>query len=129
MASFPDGRTALLAALAIQRDIHRLDTRGLAAPATLVKVGVHAGACYAVTLNERLDYFGTAVNLAARAQREAAGGEVVATAAAFGEDGASLVADHGLRGEPFAVPVKGLRTPVQLYRIACQGLAGRRVAR
>jgi adenylate cyclase len=129
MASFPDGRTALLAALAIQRDIRRLDTQGLAAPATLVKVGVHAGACYAVTLNERLDYFGTAVNLAARAQREAAGGEIVATAAAFGEDGASLVADRGLRGEPLAVSVKGLRTPVQLYRIACQGLAGRSVAR
>ena len=120
MAAFPDGRAALVAALAIQRDIRSLDTRGLADPARLVRVGVHAGACYAVTLNERLDYFGTAVNLTARAQHEADGGEVVATAAAFEEAGAATgVADCGLRGESFAVMVKGLSAPVHLYRIAC----------
>jgi class 3 adenylate cyclase len=32
-----------------------------------LKIGAHVGPCLAVTLNERLDYFGRTVNLAARA--------------------------------------------------------------
>jgi class 3 adenylate cyclase len=31
-----------------------------------LKAGVHTGSCVAVTLNDRLDYFGSAVNIAAR---------------------------------------------------------------
>src|SRR5438093_9914877 len=45
-------------------------------PLTL-KAGIHAGPCIAVTLNERLDYFGSTVNLAARVQRFSEGGDVV----------------------------------------------------
>ncbi|HET8632441.1 MAG TPA: DUF5939 domain-containing protein [Thermomicrobiales bacterium] len=117
MAAFPDGRAALAAALALQRAIRTLDTAGLADPGRLLKVGVHAGACYAVTLNERLDYFGAAVNLAARAQQAARGGEVVATAAAHAE-GADLVVAAGLRAEPCDLPLRGLDAPARLYRIA-----------
>ncbi|MBI4495026.1 MAG: SRPBCC family protein [Chloroflexi bacterium] len=116
MAAFPDGRAALAAALALQRDIRTLDDGGLVDPARLVKVGVHVGACFAVTLNERLDYFGTAVNLAARAQHEAQGGEIVATATAF-DDAADLVAAAGLHGQPFEVQPKGLSAPVRMYRV------------
>jgi class 3 adenylate cyclase len=125
MAAFPDGRSALAAALAIQRDVRDFDTRGLVDPIALIKVGVHAGACYAVTLNERLDYFGNAVNLAARAQNEAHGGEIVVTAPTFDEMGEALVAELGLRAEPFEVLLKGLSAPVRLYRIDCQGLDAR----
>jgi class 3 adenylate cyclase len=118
MAAFPDGRAAVAAALAMQRAIRDLDTGGLVDPTRLVKVGVHVGACYAVTLNDRLDYFGTAVNLAARAQHEALGGEVVATAAAYAEAGAEL-ALAGVRGEPFDVRLRGFSAPIRLYRIDC----------
>jgi class 3 adenylate cyclase len=34
----------------------------------LVKIGIHEGPCLAVTLNDRLDYFGQTVNIAARVQ-------------------------------------------------------------
>ena len=34
----------------------------------LLKVGIHEGPCLAVTLNERQDYFGQTVNIAARVQ-------------------------------------------------------------
>ena len=33
-----------------------------------IKLGLHKGPCIAVTLNERLDYFGGTVNMAARLQ-------------------------------------------------------------
>src|SRR3546814_9306199 len=47
-----------------------------ASPLT-IKLGVHEGPCIAVTLNGRLDYFGTTVNMAARLQGESRGGDVV----------------------------------------------------
>ncbi len=44
-----------------------------------VKIGVHLGACIAVTLNDKLDYFGTTVNRAARIQGQALGDDIVAS--------------------------------------------------
>ncbi|GAA5529344.1 adenylate/guanylate cyclase domain-containing protein [Herpetosiphon gulosus] len=44
-----------------------------------LKVGVHAGPTLAVTLNDRLDYFGTTVNAAARVQSSANYAELVVT--------------------------------------------------
>ena len=34
----------------------------------LIKIGIHEGPCLAVTLNDRQDYFGQTVNIAARVQ-------------------------------------------------------------
>ncbi|MFN0072322.1 MAG: adenylate/guanylate cyclase domain-containing protein [Chloroflexota bacterium] len=116
MAAFPDGRQALGAALAIQDDIRRFDTRGLADPSALVKIGVHAGACFVVTLNGRLDYFGTTVNIAARAQGEARGGEIVVTSRV--RDEASDIAMPDLvAAETFEVILRGITVPVELVRI------------
>ncbi len=42
-----------------------------------LKIGLFAGACYAVTANGILDYFGQTVNVAARLQGKSDGGEVV----------------------------------------------------
>lgn len=42
-----------------------------------VKLGIHEGPCLAVRANERLDFFGTTVNLAARLQGQAGAGELV----------------------------------------------------
>ena len=42
-----------------------------------IKLGVHEGACLAVRANERLDYFGTTVNVAARLQGKASSGTLV----------------------------------------------------
>jgi class 3 adenylate cyclase len=46
-------------------------------PPLLLKAGLHVGPCIAVTLNDRLDYFGTTVNFAARLAHAAQGMEVV----------------------------------------------------
>jgi class 3 adenylate cyclase len=42
-----------------------------------VKIGFHEGPCLAVRANDRLDYFGTTVNVAARLQAKAEGSEIV----------------------------------------------------
>lgn len=38
---------------------------------------MHAGPCFAVTMNGTLDYFGSAVNLAARIQAHSTGSDIV----------------------------------------------------
>ena len=108
------------AALAIQQEMESFDARGLADPRSLIKIGVHAGACFVVTLNERLDFFGSTVNIAARAQGEAHGGEVVVTLQ-VGNEAQDLLADPKLRGERFAVTLRGISAPVELVRIRRSG--------
>jgi class 3 adenylate cyclase len=46
----------------------------------MLKVGIHTGPCIAVTLNERLDYFGTTVNAASRLVELSNGMDVVLSA-------------------------------------------------
>ena len=71
MASFSDPAQAVRAALAMQAD------RICRATTSSSKLGVHAGPSVVVTLNDRLDYFGSTVNMAARLQGQSAGGDIV----------------------------------------------------
>ncbi len=88
MAVFPSGDLAIRAALAAQRSIDQFNQeRSLGDDDRLrLKVGIHAGPALAVTLNERLDYFGTVVNAAARLEALANHGETIISRQAF-EDG------------------------------------------
>jgi class 3 adenylate cyclase len=67
MATFVRPEQALAAALRMRTAMDRLNaqrgTRDL-----VVKIGIHEGPCLAVMLNERQDYFGQTVNIAARVQ-------------------------------------------------------------
>ena len=45
--------------------------------ALILKIGLHKGAAIAVTLNDRLDYFGQTVNIAARVQNLADADELI----------------------------------------------------
>lgn len=83
MAVFPLSDLAMQAAIGGLRAIERFNVeRGLPADEALsLKIGLHSGPCLAVTLNDRLDYFGTTVNAAARTQKVAAAGQLAFTAA------------------------------------------------
>jgi adenylate cyclase len=48
-----------------------------------LRVGIHTGKAIAVTLNERLDYFGTTVNIAARLEGQSNGADVVISEAVY----------------------------------------------
>ena len=65
-----------------------------------IKIGIHAGPCVAVTLNDRLDYFGGAVNMAARLQGESTGGDIVLSeAVASAGEVAPLLEGHDIARE------------------------------
>jgi class 3 adenylate cyclase len=123
MASFADPAAALRASLAIQQDLARFNQRrGLRGDDALqLKLGLHAGACLSVNLNGRMDYFGTAVNIAARVEGLATGDDVVTTAAVLAEAGARQVLDEARRAgaqvSEFATTLRGLEEPVQVVRI------------
>jgi class 3 adenylate cyclase len=67
MATFNRPEQALAAGLRIRGAMDRLNVeRGT--NDLVVKIGIHEGSCLAVMLNERQDYFGQTVNIAARVQ-------------------------------------------------------------
>jgi adenylate cyclase len=75
MASFTSPVDAVDAAIQmIERCRTRHGALGLGA-----KLGIAAGPCLAVRANDKLDFFGTTVNLAARLQAKAEGGQIVVT--------------------------------------------------
>jgi class 3 adenylate cyclase len=69
-----------------------------------------------VTLNDRLDYFGRTVNLAARLQNESLGNDIVLSEALAAEPG---VAERLAALHPVAetAHVKGFAEPIALHRI------------
>jgi class 3 adenylate cyclase len=114
MAAFHEPLQGLRAAIAMQERVAAFNTDN---PASIVlKLGLHEGPCIAVTLNERLDYFGQTVNLAARLQGESRGDDVVVSTGLVATAGAvELLAKHRVVQE--RAPVRGLAAPVSFCRL------------
>lgn len=87
----------------------------------LLKVGIHYGPSIAVTLNERLDYFGTTVNLASRLEAFSTGEDIIITQAMFEDNRIqALLTDPALalHSEPLNTTLKGFdQEAFQLWRI------------
>jgi class 3 adenylate cyclase len=108
MAVFSDPAQAVRAALAMQVEIRSTDL--------ILKVGVHAGASVVVTLNDRLDYFGSTVNMAARLQGQSTGGDIVLSTA-VAEDPAVREIIAAVPKRPETVALKGFTEPVGFIRL------------
>jgi class 3 adenylate cyclase len=115
MASFVEPLDALRAALDMHAQIARLNAD---AGAELIglKIGLHAGACLAVTLNDRLDYFGQTVNIAARVQALAGADEIVITDDVLSLPGAAELIS-GLQIDGSSVALKGIAGDVAVHRL------------
>ena len=101
-------------------------------PLTL-KAGMHVGPCIAVTLNERLDYFGSTVNMAARLEGLSTGSDVIISRAIYDDpDVREFIADRNreLEVEPFEMSLKGFPNErFELLRVANQAKEFLRVSR
>jgi class 3 adenylate cyclase len=84
-----------------------------------LKAGMHAGPCIAVTLNERLDYFGSTVNMAARLEGLSNGNDVIISREIFDDTGvAELLDSSEFEALPFEMTLKGFEEEqVQLWRV------------
>ena len=116
MAAFADPADGVRAALAIQRNAAAFNANAAEEP-LVIKLGLHAGPCIAVTLNERLDYFGSTVNLAARLQGESAGNDIVLLCdLADDPEVGDLLRDLAVNDE--VASIRGFPEPVPFRRLA-----------
>ena len=82
-----------------------------------LKIGIHSGPAITVTLNERLDYFGTTVNIASRVSNLARGQEIVLTQTAYAEPGvAERAAAYPV--QCFESDIRGLDEKIAVCRLA-----------
>jgi class 3 adenylate cyclase len=118
MAAFVDPSDAIRAALAVQAGI-RAFNESCGGEDLVIKLGLHTGPCIAVTLNERLDYFGSTVNMAARLQGQSEGGDIVLSEALSADPAvASLLGRYDLVSE--SRRIRGFDEPVAYRRLSDQ---------
>jgi class 3 adenylate cyclase len=119
MAVFRSPASAVRAMLHAQQ---RLGSPPDGLPPLSLKAGMHTGPCIAVTLNDRLDYFGSTVNLAARLEGQSTGDDVVISTAVYSDPMVrELLCDpeKGLSATRFEMPLKGFdQEQFELWRIA-----------
>lgn len=113
MASFGDPANAVKAALAMQAAIADFGQEG---HDLVLKLGVHMGPSVVVTLNDRLDYFGSTVNMAARLESQSAGGDIVLSRA-VADDPAVQALLAGVARREESVALKGFTDPVGFVRL------------
>ena len=83
---------------------------------------MHHGPCIAVTMNDRLDYFGSTVNMAARLERLSSGEDVIISDAVYHDPEVEeflLAPQNELVPEPFGARLKGFdEEQFKLWRVA-----------
>ena len=84
-----------------------------------LKLGLHNGPAIAVTLNERLDYFGTTVNVASRLEGQAQGDDLIISEDVMRQPAVQRVlGKNEVQVEMFKAQLKGfVNEEFQLYRI------------
>lgn len=118
MASFTRAGDALEAAIEMVDAIQEMNRETARDGHEIaIKVGLHRGTALAVNANDRLDYFGQAVNIAARVQGLAAGGEIWVTAEIHDDPGCQTILDSaGYAPQLHTAELKGVTRPVPVYR-------------
>ena len=117
MAVFRSAADGLHAMLEVQRALAEPGDGGI--PLQL-KAGLNTGPCIAVTLNDRLDYFGSTVNMAARLEGLSSGSDVIISRSVF-EDAKvrELIESQDLVTEEFDMMLKGFEDErFELWRVS-----------
>jgi class 3 adenylate cyclase len=118
MAAFHAPADAIKAALAIQDEVagfHRDHVR----QEIVLKLGLHQGACIAVTVGGVLGYFGATVNIASRLEHQCKGGEIILSDAMLAEGaGREVLAGRTIHADNASL--RGVSAPVSCVRISAR---------
>lgn len=115
MAAFRKPVSAVRAIWSVQNE---LTARGV--PPLFIKAGIHNGPCIAVNLNNRLDYFGSTVNIAARLPNFSSGGEAIFSEAIRSDPEVSEFLERNAAPNSlmrFQGEVRGFEHPMELWRV------------
>ncbi|MCH9674647.1 MAG: adenylate/guanylate cyclase domain-containing protein [Gammaproteobacteria bacterium] len=114
-AAFAKPDDALRAAIAIQQAAQTQPVADV--PQLGVRIGLHRGSSISVTLNGRLDYYGTTVNLAARLEGESDVGQVTTSGAVIDDPEAEQVLAR-FEVSTRKIRVRGLSDEVTIHQFA-----------
>jgi len=117
MATFHSPEHAVAAALRMREAMQALNAeRG--SEDLLLKIGIHEGPCLAVVLNDRQDFFGQTVNIAARVQGLAQSRVIFATGPVVeNPQSSSLLAAKGLMPVAQQRELRGITDAYAVYEI------------
>lgn len=115
MATFLNPEDAIRAATGMIKEVQDFNS-GPEGKRIILKIGVHKGASIAVTLNERLDYFGQSVNIAARVQGLADAEEIYVTEDVYAFPGVRDLLGR-YRVTPRKARLKGVQDEMQVYKV------------
>ena len=115
MAAFERSQDAVCAGIEMIEELTRFNQT--ASRPLGLKIGIHKGQSIAVTLNDRIDYFGQDVNIAARVQGLADVDEVCITEAVMTAPGVDdVLKSHAVSRD--YVHLKGVGQKMEIHRIA-----------
>jgi class 3 adenylate cyclase len=117
MATFATPDRAVAAAIRMREAMNGLGEQRRQ-ESLLLKMGIHEGPCLAVTLNDRQDYFGQTVNIAARVQGLAISRSIFATSpvVAYPQTSA-LLQESGLSAVRQQRALRGIADELEVYEI------------
>jgi class 3 adenylate cyclase len=119
MAVFRQPVSALKAMLHAQQ---RLANPPGGTQALSLKAGIHTGPCIVVTLNDRLDYFGSTVNLAARLEGQSTGCDIVLSHVVYSDPAVRQFlgdSESDFVASRFEIPLKGFdEESFELWRVS-----------
>jgi adenylate cyclase len=116
-------------ALAAVSDMNRKLAEDMRAVPLTLKASLHAGPCLAVNANDRLDFFGTTINLAARMVSCCQGGDLVVSDELYHRpEMREFLQQCHTAPEPSDVSFRGFNDPRRIWRVELRlpkGPAGR----
>ena len=114
MATFVSTVDSVRAAI----DIHKVlaEFSKAASTSLIVKIGIHRGRSLAVTLNDRIDYFGQDVNIASRIQQLAGAGEIVVSETVYLTPGIEELFDPERVSQEDGI-MKGVADMIPVFRV------------
>ncbi len=110
MASFSDTKNAVTAAVEIQNALKRHNEQADRTEKILIRIGINAG----TALRDGNDYFGDAVNVAARIEPAGTAGQILVSRSVYDalkEEKGFFIGFHGMK------EAKGKSEPLELYRV------------
>jgi class 3 adenylate cyclase len=117
MATFSTPDRALAAALRMRESMTEINA-ARENEDLLLKIGIHEGPCLAVTLNDRQDYFGQTVNMAARVQGLATTRAIFATKPVVEDvEAAKILSTAGLHPVEQRAALRGIADATLVYEI------------
>jgi class 3 adenylate cyclase len=117
MATFVRPEHALAAGLKMRAAMERLNAQRGSSD-LVVKIGIHEGPCLAVMLNERQDYFGQTVNIAARVQSLSTSQEIHITAPVIdAPEVATILEKEAIKPIQKQAALRGIADKMVVYEI------------